>query len=78
MRGGAPDGTVVTHARHRQHLAACAEALGRAAERLQRSGDVVLAAEELRSALTSLGRIVGRVDSEALLDVIFRDFCIGK
>ena len=40
--------------------------------------DVVLAAEELRSAVRSLGRIVGRVDVEDLLDVIFRDFCIGK
>jgi tRNA modification GTPase len=25
-----------------------------------------------------LGRLLGRVDVEDLLDVIFRDFCIGK
>ena len=37
-----------------------------------------LLAEELRAALRCLGRITGRVDLEALLDVIFRDFCIGK
>jgi tRNA modification GTPase len=29
-------------------------------------------------ALPSLGRIAGTVDVEDLLDVIFRDFCIGK
>jgi tRNA modification GTPase len=32
----------------------------------------------LRTAATALGRITGRVDVEQLLDVIFRDFCIGK
>jgi tRNA modification GTPase len=37
-----------------------------------------LAAEDLRLAARALGRITGRVDVEDLLDVIFRDFCIGK
>ena len=37
-----------------------------------------LAAEELRSAAYSLGRLLGRVDVEDILDVIFREFCIGK
>ena len=35
-------------------------------------------AEDLRLATRALGRITGRVDVEDLLDVIFRDFCIGK
>ena len=35
-------------------------------------------AEDLRLALRELGRITGRVDVEELLDVVFRDFCIGK
>ena len=34
--------------------------------------------EELRSALNALGRIVGRIDVEDVLDVLFQDFCIGK
>jgi tRNA modification GTPase len=38
----------------------------------------VLVAEELRLAMRALGRITGRVDVEDLLDVVFRDFCIGK
>lgn len=37
-----------------------------------------LAAEDLRLALRSLGKLTGRVDVEDLLDIIFRDFCIGK
>ena len=37
-----------------------------------------LAAEDLRQAARSLGRITGRVDVEDMLDVIFREFCIGK
>ena len=35
-------------------------------------------AEELRIAARALGRLTGRVDVEDILDVIFRDFCIGK
>ena len=37
-----------------------------------------LAAEELRLAADSLGRITGRSDIEQVLDIIFKDFCIGK
>jgi tRNA modification GTPase len=65
---------VLTRARHRQ-------ALEEAAASLRRSLDAELAelrAEDLRLALRSLGRITGAVDVEDLLDVIFREFCIGK
>jgi tRNA modification GTPase len=37
-----------------------------------------LAAEELRVASQALGRLLGRVDVEDILDAIFREFCIGK
>ncbi|RWL90259.1 MAG: tRNA uridine-5-carboxymethylaminomethyl(34) synthesis GTPase MnmE [Mesorhizobium sp.] len=37
-----------------------------------------LRAEELRLAAERIGRIVGAVDVEDLLDVIFSQFCIGK
>jgi tRNA modification GTPase len=37
-----------------------------------------IVAEELRVAAGILGRLTGRIDVEDLLDVIFRDFCIGK
>ena len=40
--------------------------------------DIILAAEDLRLAARALGRITGAVDVEALLDIVFADFCIGK
>jgi tRNA modification GTPase len=33
---------------------------------------------DFRLALRSLGSVTGAVEVEDLLDVIFRDFCIGK
>jgi tRNA modification GTPase len=42
------------------------------------SADEALVAEDLRLALRGLGRLTGQVDVEEILDVIFRDFCIGK
>jgi tRNA modification GTPase len=37
-----------------------------------------LVAEQLRLAASGLGRLTGRVDVEDILEVIFREFCIGK
>ena len=53
-------------------------ALGRALAEGHAGGREELIAEELRSAAVTLGRLTGRVDVEDILDVIFRDFCIGK
>jgi tRNA modification GTPase len=64
----------ITRARHREALEDCLAALRRA----QAAALPELAAEDLRLAVRALGRITGRVDVEDLLDVIFRDFCIGK
>jgi tRNA modification GTPase len=66
--------TPLTRARHRAALQECQEALARALL----APEVALAAEDLRLALRALGRITGTVRVEELLDVIFRDFCIGK
>jgi tRNA modification GTPase len=57
--------------------------LQQAAVSLQRSMAAIgqgeeLAAEDLRMAAYALGRLLGRVDVEDILDVIFREFCIGK
>jgi tRNA modification GTPase len=68
------EAAAMTRARHREAVSAAAEALGRAAS----AGAPELVAEDLRLAARALGRITGRVDVEDLLDVIFRDFCIGK
>ena len=71
------EATVITRARHRHALEETVAALDRALAR-DHSTDEELIAEELRSAATTLGRLTGRVDVEDILDVIFRDFCIGK
>src|ERR1051326_8999436 len=69
--------SIVTRARHRAALTETVEALERAIEQGSR-GQEDLVAEELRLAARRLGRITGRVDVEDILDVVFRDFCIGK
>jgi tRNA modification GTPase len=63
-----------TRARHRVALEECSAALMRA----QQAVLPELMAEDVRLAIRALGRITGRVDVEDLLDIIFRDFCIGK
>lgn len=40
--------------------------------------ELLLAAEELRSALRAFHRITGAADVEAMLDALFGRFCIGK
>lgn len=69
--GAAPP---LTRARHREALAEACAALARALQ----APEIALAAEDLRLAMRALGRITGTVRIEELLDVIFRDFCIGK
>jgi tRNA modification GTPase len=64
----------LTRARHREALIDAEAALGRALV----APEVALAAEDLRLAMRALGRITGTVRIDELLDVIFRDFCIGK
>jgi tRNA modification GTPase len=71
------ESALITRARHRRALEETVAALDRAMAR-DHANDEELIAEELRSAATTLGRLTGRVDVEDILDVIFRDFCIGK
>jgi tRNA modification GTPase len=72
---GALEPALVTRERQRRLLEEAAASLGRAIAEADRE-DVF--AEELRMAARALGRLTGRVDVEDILDVIFRDFCIGK
>jgi tRNA modification GTPase len=63
-----------TRARHRAALEDARACLDRAL----RAPLAELAAEDVRLAARALGRITGRIDVEDVLDVIFREFCIGK
>jgi tRNA modification GTPase len=70
-----PDETPsLTRARHREALERCRDSLTRALKAPMPE----LAAEDLRLAARALGQITGRVDVDDLLDVVFKDFCIGK
>ena len=71
------ESALVTRERHRRALQE-AEAASRRALAPEIAGREDLIAEELRLAARALGRLTGRVDVEDVLDVIFRDFCIGK
>jgi len=73
----AAEPALVTRERHRVALRETAAALSRALA-VGGSGQEELIAEELRLAARALGRLTGRVDVEDVLDMIFRDFCIGK
>ncbi len=64
----------LTRSRHRAALTGTLAAL----QRGQGAALPELTAEDMRLAVRHLGRLTGRVDVEDLLDVIFRDFCIGK
>jgi len=74
MRFTAAGQPSLTRARHRAALEECLEHLKRA----RYAPETELCAEDMRLAVRALGRITGHVDVEDVLDVIFRDFCIGK
>ena len=73
-RMGAGDTPAITRARHRSALNECVASL----ERAEKAPSAELVAEDVRLAVRALGRITGRVEVDDLLDVIFREFCIGK
>jgi tRNA modification GTPase len=69
---------VATAVRCQESLRLAGESIDRA-RRLanERSGDELVAAE-LRLALAELGKIVGAVYTDDILDRLFSRFCIGK
>ena len=72
-----PEPALVTRERQRAHLIETGLAL-QGAQRAAQDGREEIMAEQLRLATRALGKLLGRVDVEDVLDVIFRDFCIGK
>jgi tRNA modification GTPase len=73
---GAGETALITRERQRSLLRDTADSLKRGLDAAALGEELV--AEELRRAALSLGRLLGRVDVEDILDVIFREFCIGK
>lgn len=71
--------TVLVRERHRQAIISGISALDLAETHINKGSEwSELAAEELRQCLKSLDSLVGRVDVENVLDVIFSSFCLGK
>jgi tRNA modification GTPase len=64
--------------RCRESIRLARESLGRATELVTRESGNELVAVELRAALEDIGRVVGAVYTNDLLDRIFGTFCIGK
>jgi tRNA modification GTPase len=71
---GSGEGGLIGRERQRILLRSTAASLHRSME----SKGEELVAEDLRAAVHSLGQLLGRVDVEDILDVIFREFCVGK
>lgn len=64
----------LTQIRHREALTECAAALSRSLTAPQTD----LKAEDLRLASRALGKITGQITVDEVLDIVFKEFCIGK
>jgi tRNA modification GTPase len=73
---GAVEAGLISRERQRKLLRETADSLQRSLAAVGKGDELV--AEDLRSAAHSLGRLLGRVDVEDILDVVFREFCVGK
>jgi tRNA modification GTPase len=73
---GSGDGALIGRERQRNLLQQSSNALQRCISAAGEGEE--LAAEELRAGSYFLGRLLGRIDVEDVLDAIFREFCIGK
>ncbi|OFW80884.1 MAG: tRNA uridine-5-carboxymethylaminomethyl(34) synthesis GTPase MnmE [Alphaproteobacteria bacterium RIFCSPLOWO2_01_FULL_40_26] len=65
---------LITQERYRTALQNSVENL----EHFSLTKNIELAAEDLRLATNEIGKIIGKVDIENILDIVFSRFCIGK
>lgn len=80
VEGRQPDreSVLVTRARHRDALARALEGVRSARRGLAAGLPAELTAVDLQAAVSGLGEVTGDTVEEEILDVIFREFCIGK
>jgi tRNA modification GTPase len=74
----AADHPIAINARHKAAFERAAERLLAARTALERCEAPEFIALEIREALQAIGDVIGQVDVERILDVIFSTFCIGK
>ncbi len=72
------DSVAISRERHRAALDDAMSAIGAARDALARKAPPEIVALDVKTAARSLAAITGEVTSEDVLDVIFREFCIGK
>jgi tRNA modification GTPase len=68
------DDALSLNRRQARHVEEAADALGRAAM----SSEILLAAEDLRTARAAFDRLTGSTGIEDVLDALFARFCLGK
>lgn len=68
----------VSQARHRHHLTVCLQNIEEFLQNYSENSDLSILVQKLRNSIRSIGHIVGAVRTDDILDVIFKDFCIGK
>jgi tRNA modification GTPase len=73
---GSGENALIGRERQRKLLQQTTDLLRRSMSETAKGDELI--AEDLRAAAQALGRLLGRVDVEDVLDAIFRDFCIGK
>lgn len=82
FRCGEPsaDSPTLANDRHRHQLANCLQHLEEFIDDFSDDEcfDFAISAQHLREAIKCIGFITGNISTEQILDVIFRDFCIGK
>ncbi len=69
---------IAINARHKACFERCARNLQACRDGLMRNDAPEFIAFEAREAALALGEVIGHVDIEEVLDVIFSSFCIGK
>ncbi len=72
------DTAPITRARHRDALTHCQHHLQRALDAVRHHKPPELVGEDIRLATRALARITGAVNVDDILDIIFKEFCIGK
>lgn len=70
----------LSHARHRFYLEECLRHLHHFNEHFnpQLEQDFAILVQSLRNSVRCIGRVTGEIRTDDILDVIFKDFCIGK
>jgi tRNA modification GTPase len=73
-----PDVPVITRRRHARALEAAREAVIAFTGALDAGVPAELASAHLRECESALEDVLGVISADDVLDVVFRDFCIGK